>query len=148
MNIYDVILQLAKEDAKVLAERDSSYGSSWEKRGGVGAYMMMVRKSDRIETQVEKHAWDVFAAIRSNPAPDGVIDDLRDLRRYLFLVEAKLTVEGTLKKPVIAPGVNPNFQYDRVVTATAGSIPLTGRSENYPAQNAKRRWNPEPDDSA
>jgi hypothetical protein len=55
----------------------------------------LTRKWDRIERAVEAlMSQDVFQAIRYNPASDGTIggkdsllDDIRDLRRYLYLVE-------------------------------------------------------------
>ena len=69
----------------VTAER--SYGTSWRNRGGAGAFMMLARKWDRLENQVKKHDYDLFAAIASDTRPEGIIDDIRDLRRYLLLVE-------------------------------------------------------------
>jgi hypothetical protein len=40
----------------------------------------------------------VFRAIASDARPDGIIDDIRDLRRYLLLVEAEM-----LAREVIGP---------------------------------------------
>lgn len=34
--------------------------------------------------------WDIFKAIDQDARPEGVIDDIRDLRRYLLLVEAEM----------------------------------------------------------
>ena len=50
--------------------------------------MMLARKWDRIENQVEKQGWDVFKTIYDDPSDKGILDDIRDLRRYLLLVEA------------------------------------------------------------
>jgi hypothetical protein len=96
--IYNMVVGLAQEDAKVLEQRDRSYGSSWEKRGGVGAFMMLARKWDRIEKQTERHAWDIFKAVEADPTDTGIIDDIRDLRRYLLLVEARLTLNQVFAK--------------------------------------------------
>jgi hypothetical protein len=85
---------VAKEDVKGLIKAQESYGNSWKQRGGVGAYMMMVRKSDRIEIQARKHGYDVFAAIQADNRAEGLIDDIRDLRRYLMLVEAEMRARG------------------------------------------------------
>ena len=93
-NIYDIVAKLATEDSVKVAERDKTYGSSWKQRGGVGAFMMLARKWDRIENAVKKHGWDVFHAVRADPSDAGIIDDIRDLRRYLLLVEAELTLHG------------------------------------------------------
>ena len=39
------------------------YGDSWKQRG-VGAFMMLARKWDRIENQVKGFKWDVFEAVQ------------------------------------------------------------------------------------
>ena len=49
--------------------------------------MMLARKFDRIEHQSEKHGWDVFKAGEVYVGEAGLLDDIRDLRRYLLLVE-------------------------------------------------------------
>jgi hypothetical protein len=40
----------------------------------------------------------VFSAIAKNPSRTGVLDDIRDLRRYLLLVEAHMIEELTADK--------------------------------------------------
>jgi hypothetical protein len=98
--LYRTVQELATQDAAVLIERDKSYGSSWKKRGGIGAFMMLARKWDRIEN-ILRHltpaTWDVFAAIEMDPNDNGIIDDIRDLRRYLLLVEAEMTCRGVFR---------------------------------------------------
>lgn len=84
------IQELGTEDTDALELADKSYGDSWKKRGGVGAFMMLARKWDRIETQVQREGYDIFDAVREDPRHDGIIDDIRDLRRYLLLVEAEM----------------------------------------------------------
>jgi len=81
------IQQLADRDVDKLKEAEKSYGDSWRSRGGVGAFMMLARKFDRIEHQAEKHGWDVFEAGEVYKGEAGLLDDIRDLRRYLILVE-------------------------------------------------------------
>lgn len=89
---YLAISQLCDEDVKVLEEKGRAYGSSWRKRGGVGAFMMLARKWDRVETQCEELGYDIFKALEgANDIPDGLLDDIRDLRRYLLLVDAWMT---------------------------------------------------------
>lgn len=90
----DHIKAITDTDAREVLKKDIEYGSSWLKRGGVGAYMMAARKIDRLEEQVKKHHHDVLAAIaaynsESNPLMEGLIDTIRDLRRYLILIEAE-----------------------------------------------------------
>jgi len=74
-------------DAEELIIRNESYGDSWRQRGGVGAFMMLARKWDRIENQARQNGWDIFETVLDNPDEDGILDDIRDLRRYLMLVE-------------------------------------------------------------
>ena len=82
--------EIATEDIRALAKAEESYGDSWKKRGGVGAFMMLARKWDRLETQVSAKNFDVFEAADQDKRPEGILDDIQDLRRYLFLVEAEL----------------------------------------------------------
>lgn len=88
---YNHMQELASHDVEVIREKNAAYGASWRKRGGAGAFMMLARKWDRIEVQVEKFGYDVFAAAREDGRDEGLLDDIRDLRRYLLLVESHLT---------------------------------------------------------
>ena len=83
---YDLIRELALLDVQVLEEKGKTYGDSWRKRGGVGAYMMLARKMDRIENICKERGWNVFEAFARNEG--DIVDDIRDLRRYLLLVDA------------------------------------------------------------
>lgn len=87
---HEYIWPVAHTDATEVLDRDKQYGSSWKKRGGVGAYMMLARKIDRIEKACEDEGWDVFKAVEADPGKDGLLDDIRDLRRYLILVESEV----------------------------------------------------------
>lgn len=79
---------IAKNDIDVLEEKGKTYGDSWKKRGGVGAFMMLARKWDRIENQMQTNGYDIF---KCNPdEKDGLLDDIQDLRRYLLLVEEEV----------------------------------------------------------
>lgn len=89
MSYLDNLKPLADRDVASIQEKDREYGGSWKKRGGVGAFMMLARKWDRLEKQVEAQGYDVFKAIREDQRSEGVLDDIRDLRRYLLLVEAE-----------------------------------------------------------
>ena len=81
---------VAQSDVDGLRKAQESYGDSWLKRGGVGAFMMLARKWDRIEIQANKYGYDILAAHFADARPEGIIDDIRDLRRYLILVEAEI----------------------------------------------------------
>ena len=88
------IQQLADEDVQKLRQAEESYGDSWRGRGGIGAFMMLARKWDRIENQVEKDGYDVFTTIKNDPSDSGILDDIKDLRRYLLLVESHIIFEN------------------------------------------------------
>lgn len=84
---------IADSDVVALQEAEKSYGDSWRKRGGVGAFMMLARKWDRIENQVKAQQYDVFDAIESDRRAEGIMDDIQDLRRYLMLVEEHMSTD-------------------------------------------------------
>ena len=81
---------LASLDTVKLQEAEQSYGDSWKQRGGVGAFMMLARKWDRLEKQVTENSFDVFLAAKKDTRAEGILDDIQDLRRYLMLVEAEI----------------------------------------------------------
>lgn len=102
-------------DVACLEEKERTYGGSWKRRGGGGVFMMLARKWDRLENMLgtpsrtinrsragkqnlEIERWDVFAHIESNTTgEDGsVLAEVRDLRRYLLLVEAEMVARGAL----------------------------------------------------
>jgi hypothetical protein len=56
--------------------------------------MMLARKWDRIEQQVESQNYDVFEAYAKDSREEGILDDIQDLRRYLLLVEEHITKGG------------------------------------------------------
>ena len=92
--IINEVQNLAIKDTEQLHISEQSYGDSWRKRGGIGAFMMLARKWDRLEKQVEEHGYDIFKAVETDTRPEGIIDDIRDLRRYLLLVDAHIQTKG------------------------------------------------------
>ena len=87
MNKWEKMKDVAQNDLAALQKAEKSYGDSWKRRGGVGAFMMLARKWDRLENQVKKFEYDVFEAYKQDDRAEGIIDDIQDLRRYLILVE-------------------------------------------------------------
>jgi len=81
------LANLGNADVTALMKAEKSYGMSWKKRVGVGAFMMLARKWYRMENQVKIHGWDIFEAAKKDTRPEGILDDIRDLRRYLLLVD-------------------------------------------------------------
>lgn len=110
-NVKRIIAEVLEEGMKILREKDREYGASWKRRGGIGAYMMLARKWDRLENALEPNVGDQtccnlgenqglaispFDIIRAgvlDSRPEGIIDDIRDLRNYLLLVEAGIRYE-------------------------------------------------------
>lgn len=103
--LQNQLTELALADVKGLVEKGKDYGDSWKKRGGVGAFMMLARKWDRLEGQVQKDPkWDVFEHGAKDTRLEGLLDDISDLRRYLLLVEAEirnLRTARTKRSPIL-----------------------------------------------
>jgi hypothetical protein len=96
---------VAESDVRGLRRAEQSYGDSWKRRGGVDTFHMLTRKWDRVEKRVATRVnasggepcaspYDVFEHIAVDRRTDGLIDDVRDLRRYLLLVEAEITARS------------------------------------------------------
>lgn len=85
------LLEVLDRDALLIQQKDVSYGSSWKRRGGVGAYMVSVRKLDRIEHQVSQCGGmsRALSAIRAQEV-DSMREDIRDLRCYMLLILSEL----------------------------------------------------------
>tara|TARA_R110002167_G_C12707228_1_gene655141 strand:- start:34848 stop:35330 length:483 start_codon:yes stop_codon:yes gene_type:complete len=117
MNYSDKLDVIARDDVVVLRKKDKEYGGSWLKRGGVGAFMMMCRKWDRLETAMERvfapmspsgdggflpgreiPKYDIIERGIADPREEGILDDIGDLRRYLLLVEAEIRVRLDAKR--------------------------------------------------
>lgn len=85
---------IADSDVSEVLRKEATYKGSWKKRGGVGAYMMLARKWDRIESMLETNPkqYDLFDMTIGMPQGQGedgtMLAEIRDLRRYLALVEA------------------------------------------------------------
>lgn len=99
----DLIFAVLYRDNSYVQQKDRQYGSSWKKRGGVGAFMMLARKWDRLEEMLMRnHNYDLFEGIRSAyvagiQGQDGtILAEIRDLRRYLALVEAEMVHQGSV----------------------------------------------------
>lgn len=117
---------VVQEDVRYLREKDKSYGASWKLSGGRSAWFMLRRKMDRMITMLARpeapaefdpnrpnknahiahlaacyNAEDIFAKITERPGgEDGsVLAEVRDLRRYLTLVEAEMIARGVVAPP-------------------------------------------------
>lgn len=92
---------VARADCAHLEEKERTYRGSWKRRGGVGAFMMLARKWDRLEAILEAapRQYDIIGLAVSESVDGGTIimgqegsllDQIGDLRRYLLLVEAEV----------------------------------------------------------
>ena len=104
----DQLAAIARSDVEIIEEKERSYGSTWKQRGGISAFMVFARKWDRIERRVATQVGaaegapgatrdNIFEHIAADRRAEGVLDDIRDLRRYLMLVEAEMAARGALQ---------------------------------------------------
>jgi hypothetical protein len=56
--------------------------------------MMICRKWDRLELYCKQHGYDIFKAMDEDDRGEGIIDDIRDIRRYFLLIEAEAKQRG------------------------------------------------------
>ncbi len=86
--LYKIPGSSVKSDVDHLKIKDVEYGGSWHRRGGAGAFFSACRKWDRYQESLRRYGGSLEATIREDTRPEGVLDDLGDLRRYLILWEA------------------------------------------------------------
>jgi len=107
--------KIAARDIDQLNQKEREYGASWKKRGGVGSFMMLARKWDRLENMVDElkqysklpsgqpagsqdvfvaGPYDIFSHAEGSEmqgdTAESLMDTIGDLRRYLMLVEAEM----------------------------------------------------------
>jgi hypothetical protein len=107
-NLHETLVTIANDDAQIVLEKDKSYGSSWKKRGGVGAFMMLARKWDRIENMVQEDKWDMFKTLQrthANQESETLLETIRDLRQYLLLVESEVVRCNQIREPIYVTDV-------------------------------------------
>ena len=129
------LADIAMADVDLVIAKDRSYGASWKKRGGTGAFMMLARKWDRLEELVGI-GYDIFNGIANwqnwqkldagssliKQGDDGtVLAEIRDLRRYLLLVEAEMVERGAVEKPFHSPSVK---EAEDIVKSWAAPVPI------------------------
>lgn len=107
-NYHQYLGQIADEDLNYIKRKDVQYAASWKRREGPGAFFTMARPWDRFENiaragvvsnnekglgAADIKPFDIFAIIQAQglAGPDGsLIACVRDLRRYLLLLEAEM----------------------------------------------------------
>lgn len=101
----DYIEGISDNDIAVLRVKEfQTYGGSWKKRGGTGAFFVIARKWDALENILAKAGtFDVLSVGVEQGEGDGtVIEQIRDLRRYLLLAEAEMVNLKSHKKSAVA----------------------------------------------
>lgn len=106
MDHLNYLETVAASDVVNVRLKEQTYMGSWKRRGGVGAFMMLARKWDRLES-ILSGSWnyDIFKAIESQTSVDpsggdgSVLAEVRDKRRYLMLVEAEMMARGVVATP-------------------------------------------------
>lgn len=101
---FDNIQKIADNDVETLIQKGVSYGDSWKRRGGVGAFMMLARKMDRIENIAHANGYDIFKVGRENIG--DILDDIRDLRAYLLLVEDEVIAQQNATAEAVQKALN------------------------------------------
>ena len=94
--LNDITLRLVK----FVNDKDIQYGSSWRKRGGAGAFMVMARKWDRIETACEKETskYNIFDVFKKEARQESILDDCLDLVGYLLILVEHMIEVGHVTK--------------------------------------------------
>jgi hypothetical protein len=105
MKHMNYLRAVANSDIESLQHKEKTYQGSWKKRGGCGAFFMLARKWDRIENILNRaeYRWDIFAVMDTESDHEGdegedgtLLAEIRDLRRYLMLVEAEMMARGVV----------------------------------------------------
>lgn len=81
---------VASDAVALIMRKTQTYGDSWKRRGGAGAYFTAARPIDRLEGIVKQYGYDIFAAIADAPeGGDGTaLDAITDVMNYMILTLA------------------------------------------------------------
>lgn len=129
MKFLDKLEEIAAGDVAGLKKAAASYGDSWKRRGGCGAFMMLARNWDRIEIAVKKHDYDIFAAIAADNRSENLLDHVNDICRYLTLVRAEMLARGVKfehRDNVPEPVATGSVRIEAQVTPPGTSCPKCG----------------------
>lgn len=124
--VYHIYLEgVQKADLAYVLKKDTQYKASWKRRGGPGAFFTIARPWDRLENMLAtwvdgSGAYDLFGMLNYEglDGPDGsLIACIRDLRRYLLLLEAEAVHREMLKRN----GARTENAFHRVVADIVGA---------------------------
>ena len=83
---YNWIRTKASDLVSLLIKKNSEYGSSWRRRGGVGAFFTIWRKADRLEAQLKSRGYNIFDVTDDPTSTESLDETLVDFWCYLGLV--------------------------------------------------------------
>ncbi len=106
---YSWIRAKASDLVDLLIKKNSEYGSSWRRRGGVGAFFTIWRKADRLEAQLKSRGYNLFDVTDDPTSTESLDETLIDFWCYLGLViESRQRIremaDGSRR---VQPSVNP-----------------------------------------
>lgn len=86
---------VTKQDLEGVLVGEEEYSRSWLRHGSVGAFFTMIRCMHRFDVLCSRPAsnnieYDVFQHCLDSIGDSGVLNSVRDARRYLLLLEAEL----------------------------------------------------------
>jgi len=101
MKKFERMLRIARNDVQELKAAEKSYGVSWRKRGGMGAFMMLARKWDRIENQVKPENYDIFSSYEKDKRQEGLsfplMKKINDKKDYWMIFKTFVVIYCWLK---------------------------------------------------
>ncbi len=83
---YNWIRTKASDLVDLLIKKNSEYGASWRRRGGVGAFFTIWRKADRLEAQLKSRGYNLFDVTDDPTSTESLDETLIDFWCYLGLV--------------------------------------------------------------
>lgn len=84
---FDSMLKIATDLVALSKKKDAEYGSSWKKRGGIGAFFTAWRKADRLEAQLKQRNYDIFDVSDDSTSTESLDETIKDFINYLLLVQ-------------------------------------------------------------
>lgn len=86
---FEAMKALQDQVWELCKKKDSEYGASWCKRGGVGAFFTVWRKVDRLEEQLKKADFNMLDITEDADSTESLDETMKDLANYLYLVLEK-----------------------------------------------------------
>jgi hypothetical protein len=84
---YTRLSKIYSDLVELTQKKNAEYGASWCRRGGQGAYFTMIRKFDRLETQMKNRAFDILNPLLDDPTSTESVDEtIKDAINYLGLI--------------------------------------------------------------